>query len=321
MSSFTILGTGRGVPRQRVTNDDLAQIVETSDEWISTRTGIRERRVMTGETITQLAVEAARNALEQSGTRAEDLDLIICTTIRGDYITPAQACVIQEELGADCPAFDLNAACSGFVYALDVAAGYFARGTVKRVLVVSMEAMSQLLDWQDRSTCVLFGDGAGAVVLGEGEDLLSIRLTAKGNHEVLSIPHIHGQSPFMEQKEGMPVRLTMLGQEVYKFAVSSICRGIKKCLAQAQLAPEQVDHVLLHQANMRIIEAAQKRLGIPVERYHNNIDRYGNTSSASVPILLDEVNREGLLKKGDTVVLCAFGGGLTTGTALMRWGM
>ena len=320
MSSFTILGTGHAAPQRRITNDDLAKMMDTSDEWISTRTGIRERRVMTGETITQLAVEASRQALDQAGVSPGELDLIICTTIRSDYITPAEACVIQEELGAGCPAFDLNAACSGFVYALDVAAGYFARGTVKKVLVVSMEAMSQLVDWTDRSTCVLFGDGAGAVVLGEGEDLLSVELTAKGDHQVLSIPHIHGQSPFLEG-EAQPVRLTMLGQEVYKFAVSSICRGIKKCLARAKLTPDQVDHVLLHQANMRIIEAAQKRLGIPAERYHNNIDRYGNTSSASVPILLDEVNRAGLLHKGDTVVLCAFGGGLTTGTALIRWGL
>ena len=319
MNSFTILGTGSSVPPHRVTNDDLAQMVDTSDEWISTRTGIRERRVLTTQTLTDLAVEASRRALEQAQVSPKELDLIICTTLRGDYLTPAEGCVIQEELGASCPAFDLNAACSGFVYALDVAAGYYARGAVKKVLIVSMEAMSQMLDWTDRSTCVLFGDGAGAVVLGEGDDLLAIALTAKGNREALSIPHIHGHSPFLEKKEAAPIRLSMQGQEVYKFAVSSICRGVKKAMGQAGLTPEKVDHVLFHQANMRIIEAAQKRLGIPDDRYHNNIDQYGNTSSASVVILLDEVNRAGLLKRGETLVLCAFGGGLTTGTAVMRW--
>lgn len=194
--SFQILGTGSAHPACSQTNDDLSAFLDTSDEWISTRTGIKSRYVCTTETISDLAVEAGRAALRDAGVEPEELDLIICSTIRGDYITPALACVVQNRLGATCPAFDINAACSGFVYMLDVAAGYFARKRVKKVLLIAAEEMSKLLDWKDRRICVLFGDGAGAAVLGEGDGLRSIRITTSGNMDVLRIPNVQGKFAF-----------------------------------------------------------------------------------------------------------------------------
>ena len=233
-------------------------------------------------------------------------------------MTPSQACVIQKRIGASCPAFDVNAACSGFLYALDVAAGYFARKKAKKVLVVSSEVLSRLADWTDRSTCVLFGDGAGAVVLGEGDDLLSLRLTADGNWESLVIPQVHGNCPFDETKGEAPF-LRMNGQDVYKFAVTNMAADLKCVIEEAGLTCEQVDFVLPHQANIRIIEAAAHRLSIPREKYVVNIERYGNTSSASIPMMLDELNRQGTLKKGDILAMTAFGGGFTTGAGVLRW--
>jgi len=197
-TSFTLLGTGSRLPKQAVTNDELSTFLDTSDEWIRTRTGIRRRHLLKEEKLIDIALPAAQQALESSGTKAEELDLIICSTLQGDFVSPAFACVVQKYLGATCPAFDINAACSGFVYALDVAAGYFARGRVKKVLVIAAEAMSRFVDWSERSTCVLFGDGCGAVVLGEGDDLLSIRLTADGNDQSLVIPHEKGSCPYTQ---------------------------------------------------------------------------------------------------------------------------
>ena len=210
---FSILGTGKVVPEYILTNDELSTMVETNDEWIRTRTGIEERRVCKGETLTDLTVAAAKDALENAGVSPEQLDLIICSTMRGENITPSQGCVIQKEIGATCPAFDVNAACSGFIYALDIADGYFVRKKVKYVLVVSMDNLSNIIDWNDRSTCVLFGDGGAAAVLGEGDDLLSINLTASGNDEVLRIPHGSNSSPFYQHEEERAV-LHMAGIEV-----------------------------------------------------------------------------------------------------------
>ena len=316
--SFSILGTGKAVPEYILTNDELSTMVETNDEWIRTRTGIEERRVCKEETLTDLTVRAARDALENAGVRADELDLIICSTMRGENITPSQACVIQKEIGASCPAFDVNAACSGFIYALDIADGYFVRKKVKRVLVVSMDNLSNIIDWNDRSTCVLFGDGGAAAVLGEGDDLLAISLTAVGNDEVLRIPHGTNASPFYKHEEERAV-LHMAGNEVYKFAVNAMSTGIKKVIEDAGITEEDVDHVIPHQANIRIINASAKNLGIPREKFFCNVNHYGNTSSGSVPLALDEASRAGLLKKGDIIAMCAFGAGLTTGSCLIRW--
>ena len=217
--------------------------------------------------------------------------IIICSTMRGENITPSQGCMIQKEIGASCPAFDINAACSGFIYALDVAAGFFARKKVKKVLIVSMDNLSNIIDWTDRSTCVLFGDGGAAAVLGEGDDLLSIHLTAAGNDAAIRIPH----------------------------GTAAMANGIKKAVADAGLQQSDVDCVIPHQANIRIINTAAKNLDIPREKFFCNVNHYGNTSSASVPIALDEANRSGILKKGDIIAMCAFGGGLTTGSCVIRW--
>ena len=316
--SFTILGTGKAVPAYVMTNDELSTMVETNDEWIRTRTGIEERRIAKSETITEMCVEAANNALENAGVKPEELDLIICSTMRGENITPSQGCMIQKEIGASCPAFDINAACSGFIYALDVAAGFFARKKVKKVLIVSMDNLSNIIDWTDRSTCVLFGDGGAAAVLGEGDDLLSIHLTAAGNDAAIRIPHGTNSSPFYEHEEQRAV-LHMEGNEVYKFAVNAMSTGIKKAVADAGLELSDVDCVIPHQANIRIINASAKNLDIPREKFFCNVMHYGNTSSGSVPIALDEANRSGVLKKGDIIAMCAFGAGLTTGSCVIRW--
>lgn len=316
--SFSILGTGRGIPRQVMSNDDLTQIVDTSDEWIRTRSGIQERKICTDESISDLCAMAAKNALENAGVDPGELDLIICSTIRGEYISPAQACVIQKEIGAHCPAFDVNAACSGFIYALDIAAGYFARGRVKKVLVVSMDNMTNNIDWNDRSTCVLFGDGGGAVVLGEGDDLLSIEITTKGNTDYIVIPRGENSSPFYKNGSQRPV-LYMNGREVYKFAVNAMTNVLTKVMEEAGVTGETIDYVIPHQANIRIIDTAQSRLGIPKEKIICDIASYGNTSSGSIPIALDELNREGKLRPGQTIALAAFGGGLTTGGCVLRW--
>ncbi len=317
--SFSILGTGKAVPEYVLTNDELSTLVDTNDEWIRTRTGIEERRICKNETITELCVKAANVALENAGVTAEDLDLIICSTMRGENLTPSQGCMIQKEIGATCPAFDLNAACSGFIYALDVADGYFVRKKAKYVLIVSMDNLSNITNWKDRSTCVLFGDGGAAAVLGEGENLLSINLTSKGNDTVLRIPHGTNSSPFYEH-EAEPALLSMAGNDVYKFAVNAMSDGIKKAVEDAGLKQSDVDIVIPHQANIRIINTAASKLDIPREKFFCNINHYGNTSSGSVPIALDEANKSGMLKKGDIIAMCAFGGGLTSGSCIIRWG-
>lgn len=317
--SFRIIGTGSAHPVRSVTNDDLAKIMDTSDEWIYSRTGIKSRYVCTDETISDVAEAAGRAALENAGTDASELDGIICTTIRGDYFTPSLACVIQERLGAHCPAFDLNAACTGFLYALDVADGFFVRKRAKKILIVSCENMSKLLDWNDRSTCVLFGDGAGAAVLSEGDGLLSIRVSAQGSREIMFIPNVSGNSPF-NRTPCPPSVLTWRGHDVYKFAVNEMALQLEAAIREAGLEQEDVTWVLPHQANLRIIDSAKKCLNIPEDRYCSNIAHYGNISSAAIPILMDELNRKNTFRAGDILAMVAFGGGLTSGACVLRWG-
>lgn len=316
--SFSILGTGKAVPEYILSNDKLSTMVETTDEWIRTRTGIHNRRIITTETMTELCVSAAKQALQDAEITAGDLDLIICATMKGMYITPSEACVIQKELGASCPAFDVNAACSGFIYAMDVADGFFARGKIKHALIVAFDNLSNMVDWNDRSTCVLFGDGGGAVVLGEGDGLKSIFLTARGNTDVLYAPRGELTSPFETHKGERPV-LHMIGQEVYKFAVTNMVRGVRKVVKDAGLEQKDITHMIPHQANIRIIEAAAAKLDIPKENYVINISEYGNTSAGCIPLALDEINKAGKLKKGDYIGMCAFGAGLTTGSCIIQW--
>lgn len=316
--SFSILGTGSAVPKLTLTNDQMAEIVETSDEWIRQRTGIGERRICKDESLLALSVEAVNAALSSADVRPEELDLIICTTLKGELITPNHACLVQEAIGASCPAFDINVACTGLVYALDIADCYFVRGGVKKVLIVAAEQMSSLVDWTDRSTCVLFGDGTGAVVLGEGDGLRAVQLHAEGNREVLYIPR--GEAKLFDGTvTGEQCKVKMDGGEVYKFAVGSMVDGVQKVCEKAGVSTEELAFVVPHQANLRIIKAAMSRLHLPMEKAYVNIEKYGNTSSASLYIALDELARSGKLKRGDLVALTAFGGGLTSGAALVRW--
>ena len=313
-----ILGTGSALPERVVTNDQLTEFLDTSDEWIATRTGIRERHVLSNDRLSDLAANAARRALENAQIEATDLDMIICSTVQAEAATPALACIIQGEIGANCPAFDINSGCTGFLVALDMADSFLAADKAQKILVVCAEAMTRLCDWTDRSTCVLFGDGAGAVVVDGAESFDKISLTTASNTSVLNAYTHAGNSPFaIDPVDFQP--MYMNGQEVYKFAVSQSYAGIRKALEDANTEPQDVQHYLLHQANLRILEAVRTRLKVEKERFPHNIDQTGNTSSASIPILLDALNRAGALKKGEKIVLSAFGAGLSTGTALLTW--
>ena len=315
--SFSILSTGRALPKTVLTNEELCSFVDTTDEWIRSRTGIGQRHICMEESLTDLAAEAARRAMASAGVGAGDLDLILCATISSDYITPSLACTVQEAIGASCPAFDVSAACPGFLFALDVADGYFARGRAKQILVIAAEAMSRLMEWRDRSTCVLFGDGAGAVVLGPGEGLRSLSIRTQGRTNVLYVPAARGNLPGRAQ--GPESYAVMDGQEVFKFAVTAMCRGLRGSIRDAGLSEADIDWVLPHQANMRIIEFAMSKMKIPPERFLINIERLANTSAACIPILLDESREQGKLKKGDLLAMCAFGAGLTSASAVIRW--
>ena len=323
--SFSVLGTGSAIPSLCKTNDDLAEILDTSDEWIRSKTGIEKRYLLGSETITSLAVLSAKRALLDSGTQISELDLIICATVTPDFITPSMACLVQQELGASCPAFDINGACSGFIYAWDVALGYFERKPDSRILVIGAEAISKIVDWRDRSTAVIFADGAGATVLGRSNSkgILSIKLSAKGNEEVLGIRARKGNCPFRESGSASTSCeqefVHMKGQEVFKFAVSSMCRDLKHVIKSAGLLQEDITYVLPHQANLRIIDYAKSRLDIPEDRYLTNISRRGNTSAAAIPILLDEYNKKGYFKKGDLLAFTVFGAGLTSAACVLEW--
>ena len=319
---FRFLGTGSAAPAKILTNDDLSAMVETSDEWITTRVGVRERHIAVTETTASLAAEAARRALEQSGVTPAELDLILCATITADDVCPTCAGAVQEALGASCPAFDISSACSGFIFALDTAAGFFARGQVKKALVIGAERISKLLDWTDRSTCVIFGDGAGAAVLGASEEdsYLVSELHTAGGSDVIHIPAYPGQSPFRQIPEGeRPPVIFMAGQETFKFAVNAMVGHIRSMAEKIGKTPEELDFIVPHQANTRIIDFAAKKLNLPAEKFIVNIQKYGNTAAASVPSALDEANRSGRIRRGDLVAMVAFGGGLSSAGALVRW--
>ncbi len=317
--SFQIVGTGRAVPEYLLSNQQLSRMVDTSDEWIKSRTGIESRFVCTTEPLAELAARAGEKALHEAGIDPRELDLIVCATMQGDDVTPSLACAVQKRMGAGCPAFDVNAACTGFVYALDVVAGFFARKRAKKVLLVAAECLSKHVDWEDRATCVLFGDGAGAVALVEGEGLLATSLWAAGNDELLTIGGTKSGFPGAASGTQKKQAIHMNGQEIYRFAVGAVCRDVEAVLGEIGAGLEDVRFFLLHQANQRILDAARARLNVEEERVPSILRRYGNTSAASIPILLDELNRQGRLCRGDLLVLCAFGGGLTSGAAALRW--
>ena len=319
------LGTGSCLPDKEVTNFDLEKIVDTNDEWIRTRTGISARRIADDQTATSdLAYGASIKAMEAAGVTAEELDMIIVATITPDNSFPSTACTLQDKLGAvNASAFDVSAACSGFVYASTVAMQFIQSGAAKKILVVGAETLSKILDFTDRNTCVLFGDGAGAAIIGpvESGGIVAMELGAKGSGgKFLSQPA--GGSRMPATKETVDNRLhyiKMDGSEVFKFAVRIMASSSKKVIEKAGWEIDELDYLIPHQANIRIINSAGKKLKLPSERVHVNLDKFGNTSAGSVPIALDEAVRTGKINKGDKVVLVAFGGGLTWGALAVEF--
>ena len=314
-----IIGSGSALPDQVVTNDDLCKILDTSDEWIVTHTGISSRRILKDETVYELGALAAKRALEEANADAESVDLMICSNVISDHVTPAPGCFIAGALGYTGQTLDINGACTGFLKALDVADSAIRAGKARRVLIVAAEQPSALCDWTDRSSCILFGDGAGAVLLedfGEGECLSTV-LRTEFNAEFLNVEMPANNNPFSERK-GEGRWLQMNGQEVYRFAVSSCVSDLNEAAQKAGVALESVDWFLLHQANQRILNAARTRLHLPKEKFPGNIATCGNTSSACIPLLIDEMRKDGRLRDGQTIALSAFGAGLTHGAAVLR---
>ncbi|MDD2538865.1 MAG: beta-ketoacyl-ACP synthase III [Bacteroidales bacterium] len=315
-----IIGTGSALPSLSVTNEMLSVFMDTSDEWIRTRTGILERRIISDENLKDLAVEAAKRALEEAKMDGSELDYIICSNVVNYYVTPSLSCLIAGEINASCPCVDLNAACSGFVYGLDMAQAYQMSGKAKNILVICAEEPTRMCSWKDRNTAVLFGDGAAAAVVTEGDDFKASYITARHRPEILYYQRPLEDCPFVKyQQRGVP--MYMNGKEVFKMAVNASVEGIERILKETGLTADQVDHYILHQANMRIIETIRTQLHQPVGKFPHNIERLGNTSSATIPILLDELNKTGKLKNGDTIVLSGFGAGFTAGTCLFTWTM
>lgn len=325
MSFVRFLGTGSAAPEKVLANADLEKIVDTSDEWIQTRTGIRERRIADpGVATSDIAYDACVRALESASVEPAELDAIIVGTVTPDYIFPSTACLLQSRLGArHIMAFDLLAGCSGFMYALQAGKGLIGGGDARKVLVVGAETLSTIMDFQDRSTCILFGDGAGAAVLSASDTpgIMSITIGANGSQwQLLHMPG--GGSRIPASEESIKSRahfLKMAGQEVFKEAVKAIESSSMEAIRLADLTPNDIDLFIPHQANYRILEAVRKRMGLPEEKVFSNLDRYGNTSSASVPIALDEAVRSGRVKKDDKILISVFGAGFTWGAAVINW--
>jgi 3-oxoacyl-[acyl-carrier-protein] synthase-3 len=341
MTGGAILGTGSCLPHNRVSNFDLEKLVDTTDEWITTRTGIRCRHIAgPGEETSMLAAEAARRAMTQAGVRADEIGMIVVGTISSEMTMPSCACLVQKEIGAvNAFAFDLSAACSGFVYGLDLADKQIRANPELKVLVIGAENLSARVNWQDRNTCVLFGDGAGAAVVGAAENgrgILASKLFSDGRlWDLLCMEAAPSQNPYLNTPPpdsgafdaallGHPRPhqgsfIKMVGREVFKNAVRAMEDSISQALSAAGLAGSDLDLVIPHQANIRILQCLGERIGVPQEKIYINIHKYGNTSAATVPIALDEANREGRLREGDLVLMCAFGGGFTWGSVILRW--
>lgn len=320
--SIKIIGTGSALPEKQATNDDLAQLMDTSDEWIRERTGIGSRYLSTGETAASLAAEACGRALEAAGRKAEEVELLMVATCSPEMALPCTACQVQDRIGAaGAVAFDLNAACSGFLFALHTAFAYIEAGIYKNALIAGTEVLSKLMDWTDRGTCILFGDGAGAVMVekcAEGGILGFVQHADGSRGEVLKCAARGLKNPYFAQPfENEFVQMD--GRNVFAFAVRQVPAAIEEALACASLKPEDVDLYVLHQANRRIIESISKRLNVDISRFPMNLDRVGNTSSAAIPLLLDELNCGGRLQKGMTIVLSGFGAGLTYGACVLKW--
>jgi 3-oxoacyl-[acyl-carrier-protein] synthase-3 len=326
MKRVAILGTGHHVPEKILTNADLEKMVDTTDEWITQRTGIKERHLSDKETPTsKLAIEAGRKALEAAGVEAEELDFILIGTVTPDMIFPSTACLVQAALGAKkAPAFDLSAGCTGFIYGLELARSLITADPGRKVLVIGAEELTKITDWSDRGTCVLFGDGAGAAVLGTVDDergILSTYLGADGNlGDLLYMPGGGSLNPASHSTVDEKMHcIKMAGNKVFPYAVRNMVDAATKTLEKAGVAKEQLGLLIPHQANNRIIEAIGERMAAGEDKIYVNIQKYGNTSAASIPIALDEAVRNGRIKKGDLVMLVAFGAGFTWGAVLIRW--
>jgi 3-oxoacyl-[acyl-carrier-protein] synthase-3 len=322
----SIIGTGSYVPERVMTNADLEKIVETSDDWIHSRTGIRERRIASIEQPTsELAANSAKAAMENAGIKPEEIDLIICATVTPDMFFPSTACFVQTKIGAlNAACFDISAACSGFLFGVETARQFIATGTYETVLVIGADKLSSIVDWTDRNTCVLFGDGAGAAILRHRHGSRGILATRMGSNgglaEILHIPGGGSACPVTaENADQKPATIRMNGRETYKHAVTAMVEASRQALEEAAVTADQIACFIPHQANLRIIEAIAGRLDVPMERFHINLDRYGNTSAAAVAIALDEAAREGRFKRGELIHLVVFGGGLTWASSVIEW--
>ncbi|MEW9096804.1 MAG: beta-ketoacyl-ACP synthase III [Clostridiaceae bacterium] len=331
MGEVQIIGTGSYVPERILTNDEISKIIDTDDQWIRSRTGIGERRITTGENTSNISAKAAINALENAHISAEDIDLIIVATTTPDCYTPSTACIVQGLIGASrAVCFDISAACSGFIYALNIAHQFLKNRAMKNALIIGGETLSKILDWNDRGTCVLFGDGAGAAVLsisdekgvlgnyiasdGRGSDLLKCDAAPVDINNTILRKEVLGDR--VCKSSGY---LSMEGKEIFKFAVKVMEETIEKLLEETKLDLSDIDYIIPHQANLRIIDHTIKKLNIDKEKFYINLQNYGNTSAASIPIALDEMNRKGLLKEGQNIIMVGFGGGLTWGGSIIKW--
>jgi len=322
-----ITGTGSSLPREQVSNKKIMEWVETSDEWIQERTGIAGRHISTGETVPSLAADACKKALDQAGVDAAEVDAILLATCSPEWLLPCAACQVQDMIGAvNAVAFDINAACSGFLFGLTTAQAYIASGMYKKILVVGSEVLSKIMNWEDRTSCILFGDGAGAALVEavDDSDVSGMISFAQGSDGakgmVLSCRERLLSNPlYTEKDEEEDFYVHMDGQAVYRFATRQVPDCIKEALDKVDMTVEDIELFVLHQANARIIEAAAKRLHADIEKFPMNIDRMGNMSSATIPVLLDELNREGRLNRGDKLVLSGFGAGLTYGACVLSW--
>lgn len=313
-----VIGTGSALPSLTVSNDDLATFLDTSDAWISTRTGIKTRHLLSNETLYDLAVEAATKAINASGLTPDQIDFLLVSNVANEHITPGLSCIIQKRIGVTCPGLDINVACAGFVNALMLADDMMKAGRAKYVLIVCAEEPTRYCNWKERDTSILFGDGAGAVVLGPGEAFKDVHLTMISDRDVLYYERHMEQTPFEQDRvAGQP--LVMKGKDLFKTAVSESAKDIQRVLKDEKMDPSEVDYYLLHQANKRIIDGIRGILGQPEEKFPTNIEKYGNTSSASIPILLDEMLAENKIKKGDKIVMSAFGAGFVSAACVWEW--
>ncbi|MFT5872896.1 MAG: 3-oxoacyl-[acyl-carrier-protein] synthase-3 [Clostridium sp.] len=323
MNEVQIIGTGSYAPLNIMTNQQLSEIVDTSDEWIISRTGIKERHISQGENTSDLATKAALEALKDANVKAEDIDLIILASTSPDQFVPATACIVQGNIGADnAMAFDISAACTGFIFALNIAVQFLKTGNRKRALIIGAEVLSKIVDWTDRSTCTLFGDGAGAAVIevGNKRGIISVDSSSEGKKaQCLTCPTVDVKNPFTSENEDFKATISMDGKEIFKFAVNTIESSIDKILKENNYTLDDIKYVVCHQANARIIDFVVKRLKADKDKFFVNLDKYGNTSAASIAIAIDEMNKTNLLTAGDKIILVGFGGGLTYGAALIEW--